>query len=299
MRPLMASDGLLAPRPRYDLFYNYYVGPSVYGGQPAQLYVSPRPTPPFVGHTYITYQPLMPHEFLYKHCRCYLPLQRYRLWRDQDQGLLVVTYAASRRRLPDRPHGRRSGKDSPRPMTRYLTLIVAGCGRRRDACPRRSPSRGPPYTLPERAMLRRSQVAARRLQRLLFARRACALADPAAARQDYGCRRLRSCLSAAASLLSSCAANDAYRQSLDATGTAITTMWPGVRLWHWSAPPNAGRQTKWAWGVTNTQVAPISHQFGRNYPGPYAAGGGTVFLPTPIWPNSTDQFGVYYVRGPW
>jgi len=67
----VASDGLLAPRPRYDLFYNYYVGPSVYGGQPAQLYVSPRPTPPFVGHTYITYQPLLPHEFLYKHHRCY------------------------------------------------------------------------------------------------------------------------------------------------------------------------------------------------------------------------------------
>ncbi len=64
-------------------------------------------------------------------------------------------------------------------------------------------------------------------------------------------------------------------------------------------PPNAGRQTKWAWGVTNTQVVPISHQFGRNYPGPGAAGGGSVFLPTPIWPNSTDQFGVYYVRGPW
>jgi hypothetical protein len=69
--PATASDGLLAPRPRYDLFYNFYVGPSVYGGQPAQLYVSPRPVPEFVGHTYVTYQPLMPHEFLYKHCRCY------------------------------------------------------------------------------------------------------------------------------------------------------------------------------------------------------------------------------------
>src|SRR5215469_6071355 len=66
-----ASDGLLAARPRADLFYNYYVGPSVYGGQPAQLYVSPRPTPPFVGHTYVTYQPLLPHEFLYKHGRIY------------------------------------------------------------------------------------------------------------------------------------------------------------------------------------------------------------------------------------
>ncbi len=43
--PAKASDGLLAPRPRYDLFYNFYVGPSIYGGQPAQLYVSPRPYP--------------------------------------------------------------------------------------------------------------------------------------------------------------------------------------------------------------------------------------------------------------
>ncbi|MEX0710782.1 MAG: hypothetical protein WD278_00445 [Pirellulales bacterium] len=53
-----------------DLFYNYYA-PSYAGGPPAQLYVSPRPTPPLVGHTYITYQPLMPHEFLYRHRRVY------------------------------------------------------------------------------------------------------------------------------------------------------------------------------------------------------------------------------------
>ena len=54
--------------PQYDLFYNYYVGPP---GQPAQAFVSPRPTPPFVGHTYITYQPLQPNEFLYWHHRVY------------------------------------------------------------------------------------------------------------------------------------------------------------------------------------------------------------------------------------
>ncbi len=54
-----------------DLFYNYYVPPSGSGGVGAQLYVSPRPTPPWVGHTYITYPPLMPHEFLYKHFRVY------------------------------------------------------------------------------------------------------------------------------------------------------------------------------------------------------------------------------------
>ena len=55
-----------------DLFYNYYVGPAlVGGGVPAGLYPAPVPTPPLVGHTYITYQPLMPHEFLYKHHRHY------------------------------------------------------------------------------------------------------------------------------------------------------------------------------------------------------------------------------------
>ena len=53
-----------------DLFYNYYVGPGP-GSVGAQMYPCPRPTPPRVGHTYVTYQPLMPHEFLYRHHRCY------------------------------------------------------------------------------------------------------------------------------------------------------------------------------------------------------------------------------------
>jgi len=54
-----------------DLFYNYYVPPG-YGGTGAELYVCPVPTPPLVGHTYFTYQPLLPHEFLYQHHRTYL-----------------------------------------------------------------------------------------------------------------------------------------------------------------------------------------------------------------------------------
>jgi hypothetical protein len=53
-----------------DLFYNHYVGNNC-GGMGAQLYLSPRPVPQFVGNTYITYQPLMPHEFLYQHQRTY------------------------------------------------------------------------------------------------------------------------------------------------------------------------------------------------------------------------------------
>ena len=56
-----------------QLFYNYYAGPP---GVPAQLYISPRPTPPLVGHTWITYQPLMPHEFLHVHNRNYYRYSR-------------------------------------------------------------------------------------------------------------------------------------------------------------------------------------------------------------------------------
>ena len=52
------------------LFYNFYAMPRC-GGMPAQLYVSPMPVPQHVGLTYITYQPLMPHHFLYRHSRSY------------------------------------------------------------------------------------------------------------------------------------------------------------------------------------------------------------------------------------
>lgn len=62
-------------------------------------------------------------------------------------------------------------------------------------------------------------------------------------------------------------------------------------------PPTAEYQTHWNWGVAQTAVTPIWPQFTRAYPGPYY--GRSVLLPTPAWPSSTDQFGVYYVRGPW
>ncbi len=51
-----------------DLFGNYYEGPQP-SGTAAQMYVSPLPVPPHVGHTYTTYQPLMPHEYLHRHTR--------------------------------------------------------------------------------------------------------------------------------------------------------------------------------------------------------------------------------------
>ena len=58
------------PVSQQDLFYNYYVGNSSCG-IPAQLYLCPQPTPALVGHTYYTYQPLLPHEMMYRHDRTY------------------------------------------------------------------------------------------------------------------------------------------------------------------------------------------------------------------------------------
>lgn len=63
-----------------DLFYNYYAHPGPYGSAAAQLYVSPQPVPAFVGHTYVSYQPLMPHEFLYRHQRAYYTYNRGSGW---------------------------------------------------------------------------------------------------------------------------------------------------------------------------------------------------------------------------
>lgn len=46
---------------------NYFVPPGTDAGIAASMYPSPRWTPPVVGHTNITYPPLAPHEFLYRH----------------------------------------------------------------------------------------------------------------------------------------------------------------------------------------------------------------------------------------
>ena len=58
-----------APR-RPRLFQNYYA-PSAPGGISAPLYTAPVQVPANVGHTYATYEPLMPHELLYRHNRTY------------------------------------------------------------------------------------------------------------------------------------------------------------------------------------------------------------------------------------
>jgi hypothetical protein len=58
-----------SPIPTLD--YNYWY-PS--GGQyfPARMYLAPRPVPLHVGYTYITYQAMAPHEFMWPHCRYYV-----------------------------------------------------------------------------------------------------------------------------------------------------------------------------------------------------------------------------------
>jgi hypothetical protein len=63
-------------------------------------------------------------------------------------------------------------------------------------------------------------------------------------------------------------------------------------------PPTAERQMNYGWGVGNSRVTPIWHQFNRNYPGPYVYQCG-MYCPRPAGPSDTLQMGVYYVRGPW
>lgn len=66
-------------------------------------------------------------------------------------------------------------------------------------------------------------------------------------------------------------------------------------------PPTAEMTTDYHWGVGGTRITPIYHQFRPGYPGYYGGGSGgrTAFLGTPRWPSDTNQFGVYYNRGPW
>jgi len=60
-----------------DLFYNYYAQPP---GAAAGIYPAPGPVPPRVGWTYVTYQPFMPHEFMYAHQRSYYTYNRGAGW---------------------------------------------------------------------------------------------------------------------------------------------------------------------------------------------------------------------------
>ncbi|MEL6110403.1 MAG: hypothetical protein AAFU85_30725 [Planctomycetota bacterium] len=61
------TGGCMGPSyDRPDLFYNFFSQGNC-NTTNAQMYISPLPTPHFVGHTYFTYQPFYPHELMYGH----------------------------------------------------------------------------------------------------------------------------------------------------------------------------------------------------------------------------------------
>ncbi|MGA2619654.1 MAG: hypothetical protein ABSF26_18745 [Thermoguttaceae bacterium] len=63
-------------------------------------------------------------------------------------------------------------------------------------------------------------------------------------------------------------------------------------------PPTARNQTHYGWGVGETRVGPIYHQYGTPFTGAESYNP-SLYLPVPPRPSDTDQFGVYYARGPW
>ena len=63
-------------------------------------------------------------------------------------------------------------------------------------------------------------------------------------------------------------------------------------------PPTAHMRQTLSWGVSQNLMYPLNHQFGRNASSPGGLAPGS-FQAAPQWPSHTDQFGVYYVRGPW
>ena len=63
-----------------DLFYNYFTQ-GYRNSANAQMYLSPLPIPPNVGHTYYTYQPFYPHHMMYAH------KDRYHRYYDNGRGM--------------------------------------------------------------------------------------------------------------------------------------------------------------------------------------------------------------------
>ncbi|MEK6234812.1 MAG: hypothetical protein N2C14_08875 [Planctomycetales bacterium] len=79
-------------------------------------------------------------------------------------------------------------------------------------------------------------------------------------------------------------------------GAYYNTAWGGpVSL---VVPPTAYKQGHYHWGVPSTSTSWVTPQFQGSYPGS-GMGGGQALYPTPAYPSHTDQFGVYYTRGPW
>ena len=64
-------------------------------------------------------------------------------------------------------------------------------------------------------------------------------------------------------------------------------------------PPTVQSYTHHGWGVTGTEVRPMHQQFRANHGFDLQTMDAPGLYGTPPWPQNTDQFGVYYVRGPW
>lgn len=60
----------LAANQRPNVFYNHYLHPAM-DGTAASLYPAPMPVPAHVGQSHYTYEPLQPHEYMYRHHRVY------------------------------------------------------------------------------------------------------------------------------------------------------------------------------------------------------------------------------------
>jgi len=76
-----------------DLFYNFHNGPTGGATYSATMYPSPNLTPPVTGYSYYTYQPVMPHEFMYRHKR------KYHHYYNGNRGLNKTTVSYTPNRL--------------------------------------------------------------------------------------------------------------------------------------------------------------------------------------------------------
>jgi hypothetical protein len=78
--PGQSTQSLNATSGAGDLFHNYYTQGSS-NQATAQMYLTPRPVPAWVGHTYYTYQPFYPHHYMYWH------KDTYHTYYDNSRGL--------------------------------------------------------------------------------------------------------------------------------------------------------------------------------------------------------------------
>lgn len=109
----------------------------------------------------------------------------------------------------------------------------------------------------------------------------------------------------AATLSNATASDPLAKAQVEAYNFSMTRPWHGP-YYHQMygqplalvVPPTVSMRQTYSWGVSQNLMYPVYHQFGRSANQPGAAPMGS-FHGTPQWPSHTDQFGVYYVRGPW